>query len=514
VALATAVAYLPSIRAGWVFDDHQLVKPSPALDGLAGLRRAVSTDLYRQAAPRLEASPYWRPLALASFWLDARLGEPPRAMHVGNLVLHALAAALLALVLLGRLERLGGVAGPLAASAATAWWALHPQNVEPVAWISCRYDLLCGLALLGMLALPWRAGLGRAVLHGLLFLAGLLSKDGFGALVLVVPALDWAEERPARAAAPRWVAVGGALAAWWGLRAAVGIQAMDLPGPAALLGLARCYLDAIRIYAVRALLPSPLTISHPYQAGGLAAVGAGGALLLALLVAAILRRRLAVPIAVFLGALIPAAAAMARFGEAPERYLYLPSIGVALLLGDLVAAGLSAPLRWARPLAAVAVAAIAALGLVRLEARLPEWESDGALFTAALRVDPANPQANLNLAIEAGRRGDWGEARRALELAQRGDPRSGRIAGALADVLMRSGDVAGALEQAVRATSVAPWEPEGWFYLAKASHLHGDHAGELAAIEKLLELSPDYPGARRGRALAQCEVSGRTDCRP
>jgi hypothetical protein len=41
---------------------------------------------------------------------------------------------------------------------AAAWWAFHPQNVETVAWISCRYDLLCGVALLGLLALPWRPG--------------------------------------------------------------------------------------------------------------------------------------------------------------------------------------------------------------------------------------------------------------------------------------------------------------------------------------------------------------------
>src|SRR5262245_24618796 len=211
LALCSVAAYLPAISSGWVWDDVNLVQPSPSLRDLDGLRQAVATDLYRQAAPRLEASPYWRPLALASYWLDTRLGDAPRALHIGNIVLHGVATALLALVLLHRRSGSGLVGPALAAT----WWAFHPDNVETVAWISCRYELLCGVAVLGLLAVPWRPGIRRAALHGLVFLAGLLSKDGFGAMLVVVVAMDWAERRAPAVAAPRWVAVGSALAAWW-----------------------------------------------------------------------------------------------------------------------------------------------------------------------------------------------------------------------------------------------------------------------------------------------------------
>ena len=509
LALGTAAAYLPAIRSGWVWDDVNLVQPSPALQDLGGLRRAVATDLYRQAAPRLEASPYWRPLALASYWLDTRLGPAPRALHVGNVLLHALATALLGLVLLRRLEGAGGLVAP---ALAAAWWAFHPENVETVAWISCRYDLLCGAALLGLLALPWRPGALRAALHGLLFLAGLLSKDGFGAMVAVVLALDWAERRGPAAAAPRWVAVGSALALWWGARAALGLPGLDKPAGQVLLDLPRCYLDAVRIYATRALVPPPLTIDHPYARGGAAGIALGAVVLLALAAAVVWRRRLAMPIAVFLAGLAPAAVAMARFGEVPERYIYLPSIGLALLVGDLLAACMTARRPVVRLVAPVAVGLIALVGLVRVERRLPEWRGDGAVFAAALEVNPEDAQGNLQLAIEAGRRGEWGEARRALEVAQRSDPRSGRIAGAYAWALLRTGDVIGALGQAERATSLAPYQPDAWYYLALAHHRIGDHAGELAVIDHLLQLSPDFPGARGARGVAACEVSGRTDC--
>lgn len=506
LALCGAAAYLPAVPSGWVWDDVNLVQPSPALEDLAGLRRAVATDLYRQAAPRLEASPYWRPLALASYWLDTRLGAAPRALHVGNIVLHGIATALVALVLLHRRRNGSGLAGP---AVAATWWALHPENVETVAWISCRYELLCGVALLGLLAVPWRPGVRRAALHGLLFLAGLLSKDGFGAMLVVVAAMDWAECRAPALAAPRWVAVGSAVAAWWGARTALGLPGLDLPP---LHVLPAVYLDAARIYFVRAIVPPPLSVGHPYAPGGALGFAIGGAVVVALLAAAVWRRRLAMPVAVFLAGLVPAAVAMAKFAQVPERYFYLPSIGLALLVGDLVAVSLSSQRSLVRWLVPIVVGLATLVGLVRLEARLPDWESDDAIFAAALRVDPEDADANLSLGIAGGRRGDWGEARRALAIAQRTDPRSGRIATALAWALLRSGDLAGGVREAERATTLPPYQPDAWYYLALGRHETGDHSGELSAIERLLERSPDYPRARGSRAFAACEVSGGSRC--
>jgi len=506
LALCGSAAYLPAIQAGWVWDDVNLVQPSPALQDLGGLRRAITTDLYRQAAPRLEASPYWRPLALASYWLDTRLGAAPRALHVGNIVLHGLATALLALVLLRRRRDGSGLAGP---ALAATWWSFHPDNVETIAWISCRYELLCGVALLGLLALPWRPGMRRAALYGLVFLAGLLSKDGFGAMLVVIVAMDWAERRGPAVAAWRWVAVGSAVAAWLAARAALDLPGLGLPPLHVLPGV---FLDATRIYFVRAIVPPPLTVGHPYTPGGALGMAIGGAVLVALVAAAVRRRRLAVPVAVFLAGLVPAAVAIAKFGQVPERYFYLPSIGLALLVGDLVAASLGSRRLLVRLSAPIAVGLATLVGLVRLEARLPDWRSDDAIFAAALRVDPEDADANLSLGIAAGRRGDWNEARRALATAQRTDPQSGRIATALAWALLQSGDVAGGLEQAERATTLPPYEPDAFYYLALARHQTGDHPGELSAIDRLLELSPDYPRARGGRAFAACEVSGGSRC--
>jgi tetratricopeptide (TPR) repeat protein len=506
LALCAAAAYLPTLRAGWVWDDANLVQPSPALRDLDGLRLAVSTDLYRQAAPRLETSPYWRPLALASFWFDTRLGPAPLSLHIGNILLHALAAALLAAVLSRRRSDGRGLAAP---ALAAAWWALHPDNVETVAWISCRYELLCGVAVLGLLALPWRRGPLRAALHGLVFLAGLLSKDGFGAMLVVVAALDWADRRGPAAAAPRWIAIGLAVALWWAARAALGLQGFDLPPLHVLIGV---FLDAARIYLARAIVPPPLTTGHPYAPGGALGIAIGGAIVVVLVTAAIRRRQLAAPIAVFLAGLVPAAVAMAKFGQVSERYFYLPSIGLAMLVGDLVAASVRSPRPPWRLAVPVIVGLATAVGLVRLEARLPDWRSDDALFAAALRIDPDDTDANFSAGVAAGRRGDWQAAGRALATAQRRDPHSGRIATALAWVLLRSGDAAGAARRAQIATTMPPYQPDAWYYLAQARHDTGDHVGELDALARLLALSPDYPHARGSRIYAACEVNGGARC--
>jgi tetratricopeptide (TPR) repeat protein len=538
LALCVAAAFLPLLGGGWVYDDVNLVQPSPALVDLAGLGRAISSDLYRQAAPRLEASPYWRPLAMASFWLDTRFGKAPGALHFGNILLHAIVAALLALVIL---RRHGGVAGIVAAVCAVAWWALHPENVEPVSWISCRYDLLCGVALLCLLAVPWRPGPLRAALYGLIFLAGLLSKESFGAMAVVVVAMDFADRRTPRAAALRWVAVILALVIWMVLRASIGIRNFDMPPPEAILSMIGNYPEAIAIYFWRAIVALPLTISHSYTPGGAIGIVAGMAIIAALVALSVRWRRLAIPAAIFLAGLIPVTGAMAMFHEAPERYFYIPSIGLALLVAELIALAVSArrlpgfmtgqragrkgrqrneakqsapklTIMIVRIVVPAVVVIVTLIGLVRLEQRLPDWRSDDALWAAAVRVNPLDPQANLNRAINAGRRGNWDDAIQAIEIAAKGDPNSGRIASTYAWALLRTGDYAGAVREAERTTTLAPYQPDGWYYLAFSRHRIGDHAGELAAIEKLLAIAPDYPGARDMLEIATCEVSGRKDC--
>jgi tetratricopeptide (TPR) repeat protein len=502
LALAGALLYLPSLRAGLVWDDHEYVL---ADDG-RHLAAALHGDLIGSASPAHGPAGYYRPVAVASYWVVHRAGGAA-AHHAVSALLHGLTVGLLFLLLRARL---GGAASVAAALSALAWAAL-PASVETVAWISARYDLLTGLLAVLFLLVPGGTGVRGAVLSGLLFLAGLLSKESFLAVAAVVLADDLAASRSARAAAPRWLAVAAAIAAWMGLRLAFHVPA-PRPGPAA--DLPSNGLALLSSWLERVLHPWPLTVSHPFPApggaGALAMAGAGLALA-ALLALALRRRDLAPAVALLLAPLVPAALAAGRLGEAPDRYLYLPSLGLAWL----AAAGLAALRDRSRGAFAAVAAALVAVTLLQAALvlrRLPDWQSDDALFAAAARVDPANPVGAPYLAVAAVRAGRVDEALSLLRRSQESHPDAGRVASVLAWIHLRQGDAPASLAQSRRAVELLPGSPEARMYLSNALHLSGDHRGEVAEAAAALRLSPSYRPARVVHALSRCEVERTAAC--
>ena len=505
-ALAVAALSLPALGNGLAWDDLEFTFAR----GGRLLSSGLTGDLLAEASPGHGPSGYYRPVAVATLAATEALRPGPAAHHAVSVALHALAAALL-LLLLAR--RLGAVAPALAGA---LLWALHPANLEPVAWISGRYDLLTGLLAVAVLLVPRPAGLGRALLLGLLFLAGLLSKEGFIAMALVLLVDDLASPDVTRADGwpeaawrrwVRWLAVALAIAAWLALRRLLSIPPIALPP---LPDLPRDLLSGVAIHLARVVAPWPLSVSHPY-APSWPLAAAGALTVVALLALAWRRRALATPVALLLAPLLPMSLAAARLGEAPERYLYLPSLGLAWLVG----AGLTDA--WARgPALRGATAAAAALLLVFFGAswwtRLPDWRSDATLFGAALRADPGNALGNLALGSLAAREGRLDEAARLLGIAVERDPGSVRAVSTLAWLHLRRGEVPAALSRARQAVALAPGYPLARLHLSGALHLSGDHAGELQAAGAALALSPGYREARLTRTLARCEVTPDPGC--
>ena len=512
VPLVVAALSLPALRNGLAWDDLEFTFAR----GGRLLEAGLTGDLLADANPGHGPSGYFRPVAVATLAATERLLPGPAAHHALSVALHALAAALFALLLARRLGPKGiyappdvapGTAVMVSAVAGALLWALHPANVEPVAWISARYDLLTGLIAVAVLLLPWHAGPGHAALLGLLVLAGLLSKEGFIAVVAVVVVDDLASGTAVRAALPRWLAVGLAGALWLALRRALLVPAIAMP---ALLRLPGDLLSGLAVYLGRAVWPWPLTVSHPYAPTW--PLAAGGAIALVGLAALAWRRReLATPVALLVVPLVPMSLAAARLSEAPDRYLYLPSLGLAWLAG----AGLHAA--WTgggarRVLAAVAAAALLVGYGATWWSRLPDWRDDGALFGAALWIDPGDALGNLTLGARAAREGRLDEAARRLTMALARDPGSVRALNALAVVHLRRGEVPAALARSREAVALAPGYPQARLQLSGALHLSGDHAGELAAAEAALSLSPGFREARLTRVFARCEVTPDPGC--
>ena len=110
----------------------------------------------REAFTNVRHEAIWMPVTNISYMCTISLfGPGAGAHHLVNVAIHALNAVLLLwlLVALGqRASRLVTVAFLLA-----AFWALHPQRVEAVAWIASRKELLCTTFVLGGLLCWLRA---------------------------------------------------------------------------------------------------------------------------------------------------------------------------------------------------------------------------------------------------------------------------------------------------------------------------------------------------------------------
>ncbi len=119
ILLLTIVAYMPAMHAGFIWDDDDHLTANPAMSAPHGLWMIWSS---------LTVSRYY-PLTLTNFWFQRRLwGLNPLPYHVVNVTIHAINGVLLYLLL--RRLRIS------AAWWAAALWAVHPVNVESVAWIT------------------------------------------------------------------------------------------------------------------------------------------------------------------------------------------------------------------------------------------------------------------------------------------------------------------------------------------------------------------------------------------
>lgn len=124
--LLVFLCYAWSAQSGYIWDDDSYVTGNPTLRSFAGLSRIWTEP---------GATPQYYPMTFTSFWLEVQtIGYRPQISHVINAALHAMST----LLLWNILKRLA-VPG---AWAAAALFAVHPIQVESVAWISERKNTL------------------------------------------------------------------------------------------------------------------------------------------------------------------------------------------------------------------------------------------------------------------------------------------------------------------------------------------------------------------------------------
>jgi tetratricopeptide (TPR) repeat protein len=343
LALVTFAVYSRALRNPFVNYDDQgyVVENLQVQQGLtqATLRWALTATV----------ADNWHPLTWLSHALDCQLfGLNPAGHHFTSILLHALNTVLLFFLLF----RVTGARGRSLMVAAL--FALHPINVESVAWVAERKNVLSMfLFLLTLGAYGWYARhpkVLRYVVVAAMFALGLAAKPMIVTLPFVLLLLDfWPLQRllpwPQSKAFPvpqfplwRLVWEKIPLLVLSGASSVVTIIAQrgaiapnqSLPFAARLLNA----LHAYSAYIVKAFWPSRLASFYPYEGYRIG----GWELLFALLVLTgvslgvwHLRSHLYLPAGWlwFLGTLVPVIGLVQVGNQAmADRYAYLPLIGI------------------------------------------------------------------------------------------------------------------------------------------------------------------------------------------
>ena len=184
--------YLPTLGAGFVWDDHFIVTANRQIRSLADLPALLTSHAFAGAGEvlgRERLVEYYRPVWTLSLAVDHALwGLRPFGYHLTNLLLHATTSV--AVFGLAR-ARLGGLTAPLVAA---LFFAVNPAHVEAVAWVSSRNEVLAGLFVAIALAAyaAWRGGGGprAAFVCGAASALALLSKETAVALPLMAAAFE------------------------------------------------------------------------------------------------------------------------------------------------------------------------------------------------------------------------------------------------------------------------------------------------------------------------------------
>jgi protein O-mannosyl-transferase len=402
LVVVTLVIYNPVAHNGFVnFDDDRYVTRNPQVQ--AGIRWTTISWAFTSFD---QAN--WHPLTWLSHALDCQIFHlNPVGHHYTSLLLHAINTLLLFLIL----QRFTGYAGRSLLIAAL--FALHPLNVESVAWVAERKNVLCMFFfLLAVAAYGWyvrRPGIIRYLLLAFFFALALMSKPMAITLPLVLLLLDyWPLERIGRGNSWKLLLEKIPLLALSAASAVVTLIAQRSGGAvltsaahAPLLrfeNVAVCYF----LYIKKAIWPSHLAVLYPYPHSLPSWRVAASALFLLAVTAVVLiyreRRYLLVGWFWYLLTMIPMIGLVQVGNQAmADRYAYLPIIGLFVLAVWSAA-------EWAKRcqlsnkyLAAAGLAIIVACSAIT-HVQIAYWHDDTSLWSHALAVTRNNYVAENNFA--------------------------------------------------------------------------------------------------------------------
>ncbi len=531
---ATLAFYNPIVHNQFVdFDDLSYIVKNPQIQrGLTWGTVKWSFTTFREGN--------WHPLTWLSHALDYQLFRlNPAGHHYTNLLLHAANAVLLFLLLL----RATGSAWP--SFLVAALFALHPVNVESVAWAAERKNVLSMLFfLLALHAYDRYARTGGRRLYmlvALFFALGLMAKPQIVTLPFVLLLWDyWPLQRmgarmaaaegsadgpsPPRTPAPRsfsflvWeklplfiLAAADSVVTVLAQRAGDAVRSVTEVSWSARM---ENVLVSYARYIGKAFWPSQLVPMYPRPWNSLPGWQVTAAAVLLILLSALVlhwrdRRYLPVGWFWFLGTLVPMIGIITVGEQAmADRYAYIPFIGLFVIVAwvfnawtvDALASKHRIATLW-RAVPALIVVLI--LGCLTYR-QLGYWRDDETLWRYTLRVTERNYVAHNNLALALAKQGRSDEAIvqfRAATALHKYPP--GQIV-VLANYELSVGHPQEAIEECdsvLRQTNDPKVQVAAWVELGRAHSELGQYDQAAASYQNALRLSPENDLALIGSGL-------------
>jgi protein O-mannosyl-transferase len=387
----TALVFLPARHFEFVdFDDFNEVVQNPLLFPATNASLAAIWS-----GPHLEM---YAPLSYSAWWAMERTGmagDNPAGFHLLNIALHLICVALVFSIVMVCVK------SPAAAFGGAAIFALHPVQVESVAWVSEMNNLLAAAFSLAAIRLYlafrmsptkhrwWFYGLASAV-----FLLALFAKATAVVAPLIVVILDWGflhtSPRRVIAAILPWFLAAGVFS--WIAHASQPASATPLVDRPAVA------IDALAFYYGTLFWPTRLTVDYGRTPSRvlMGHLWVGNLFLIAVL-CLILWFVWKNSRGVTLGAMVMLTGVLPVLGLVPfefqeystvaDHFLYMGMLGPALAGAVMLAA---AP-KWLGPMIAVALTALLAVLSAK---QLPVWTNSGTLVARALMLDRGSAIAN------------------------------------------------------------------------------------------------------------------------
>jgi tetratricopeptide (TPR) repeat protein len=488
------IAYLPALHCGFIWDDDRYVTENDLLATPGGLGRLWFS--------RETPSQYF-PLTYTTFWIERSLwGLNPAGYHAVNILLHAL-NAVLAWRLLVRLNIPGAWLG-------AALFALHPVQVESVAWITERKNVLSLLFYL-LALLAWlefcRRDRRRWTFYQLslaAFLLALLAKTTACTLPAALLLVLWLNRKPITrrtlAQVTPFVAVGlamGLFTVWWERYHQGTSGGLFHFGPAQRVLIAS---RAIWFYLAKLFWPMNLTFSYPrwtIRTSDFLAYVWPVALVAAAIMIWLARKRAGRALetaALFYAATLSPLLGFImlytfRYSFVADHYQYVASIGPLAL----AAAGLTRALdRFAaREFVKPAAATILCATLMTLtHNQIAAYRNLETLWRDTIRKNPSSWLAHQNLGVELERSGRLDEAWSEFTRAQQLEPDYCESYNGFGNVLLRRNRPAEAIGYFQESLARQPGFPEAENNLGIALGMLGKFEEAATHFSSILQAHP------------------------